>query len=144
MNTQATKLATIKRQWHLVDAKDVVLGRVSSQVAQLLIGKHKPYFVPNLDCGDYVVVINSDAIKVTGNKMEDKKYYRHSGYPGGLKTASLREKMSNSTRVIEHAVKGMLPKNKLQDPRLRRLKVFKDANHPYQDKLTPKATDNNN
>lgn len=136
MTTKSLKAKEITRSWHAVDAKNQVLGRVASQVAQLLIGKNKPYFAPNLDCGDYVVVTNASSIKVTGNKSNDKLYYRHSGYPGALKETSFKDKLAKDpTKVIELAVKGMLPKNKLRDPRLRRLKVFAKDIHPYQDKL---------
>ena len=120
------------RKWHLIDLSGQTLGRISTRIAGLLIGKDKPTFSPNLDDGDFVVVINSDEIKVTGKKLTDKSYYRHSGYPGGLREITLGEQIKkDSRRVIEIAVKGMLPKNKLQDPRLRRLKVFKNAVHPY-------------
>ena len=120
------------RKWHLIDLSGQTLGRISTRIAGLLIGKDKATFSPNLDDGDFVVVINSDGIKVTGKKLTDKSYYRHSGYPGGLREITLGEQIKkDSRRVIEIAVKGMLPKNKLQDPRLRRLKVFKNAVHPY-------------
>lgn len=133
MNTPSTKASDISRNWHLIDLKGQVLGRTASQIAKLLVGKHKPNQHDNLDGGDYVVAINSDSVKVTGNKLINKKYYRHSGYPGGLKSATLSEKMSKDSRkVIELAVKGMLPKNKFQTNRLRRLKVFTDNQHPYQ------------
>jgi len=125
-----------KSNWHLIDLSGQTLGRVATQIAGLLMGKHKAAYFPNLDQGDYVVAINSDQIKVTGKKLADKKYYRHSGYPGGLKEVTLGEQMEKDSRkVIEKAVKGMLPKNKLQEPRLRRLKVFKDASHPYNNQL---------
>ena len=138
MNTPSTKASDIKRNWHLIDLKDQVLGRAASQIAQLLIGKHKANQHDNLDGGDYVVAINSDSIKVTGSKLTNKKYYRHSGYPGGLKSATLSEKISKDSRkVIELAVKGMLPKNKFQTNRLRRLKVFTDNRHPYQAQIKP-------
>jgi large subunit ribosomal protein L13 len=136
MKTHVTTPKDIKRTWHLVDAKDQVLGRLSTQIAQKLIGKDKVYFTPALDCGDYVVVVNSDAIAVTGRKMANKTYYRHSNYPGGLKSITLEKQMDKDSRkIIEWAVSSMLPKNKLRDPRLRRLKVFKGAEHNYQDKF---------
>lgn len=136
MNTIPTKATDINRAWHLIDLKDQTLGRVSSKIAQLLIGKHKPNQSDNLDVGDYVIAVNSDQIHVTGNKMQTKKYYRHSGYPGNLKTATLSEKMlKDSRKVIELAVKGMLPKNKFQKKRLVRLKVFANDQHPYQGQL---------
>ena len=146
MKTYTPKAETITRNWHHIDAKGQVLGRVSSQVAQLLIGKNKPYFVSHLDCGDYVLITNADKIIVTGNKLNKKMYYRHSGFPGGLRTQNLKQSLEKDpTRVLEIAVKGMLPKNKLRDPRLRRLKIFIGEVHPYQDKLnaTQKITNNN-
>lgn len=128
-----------KPSWHLIDLKDQTLGRVATQIATLLMGKLKASYSPNLDQGDFVVALNSDQIKVTGKKMTDKSYYRHSGYPGGLKEITLGEQMEkDSRRVIEKAVKGMLPKNKLQTPRLHRLKVFKDDKHPYAAQLNIK------
>lgn len=136
MKTYTPKANHIKRDWHVVDAKDQVLGRVSTQIAQLLVGKNKPYFAAHLDCGDYVVVTNAGQIKVTGKKLTDKVYYRHTGYPGALKEESLQEKLEKDPlKVIEASVKGMLPKNKLRDKRLRRLKVFTTDKHPYADKL---------
>lgn len=140
MKTYMQKPADVKRQWHLLDAKGQVLGQVATQAAKLLIGKDKATFTPHVDGGDYVVVINARQVAVTGKKEQDKMYYRHSGYPGGLKEtnlANLRQK--SPERIIEIAVKGMLPKNKLQKPRLNRLKVFADNDHPYQDKLVAKA-----
>lgn len=123
----------IKHNWHLINLSGQTLGRISTQIAGLLMGKSKTAFSPNLDMGDTVVAINADQIKVTGKKMQNKKYYRHSGYPGGLREINLGELLAKDSRkVIEKAVKGMLPKNKLQDPRLRRLKVFKDEKHPYK------------
>lgn len=136
MTTLSTKQKDITRNWHLIDLKGQILGRASTEISGLLMGKAKVNQSDNLDGGDYVVAINSDEIKVTGKKLTDKKYYRHSGYPGGLKEATLGEKMAKDSRkVIELAVKGMLPKNKFQDPRLRRLKVFKNATHPYQSQI---------
>lgn len=127
----------IKRSWHIVDAQGQILGRLSSQIAQTLIGKDKPYFANHLDCGDYVVVINAKKIKTTGTKTSNKLYRRHSGYPGGFKETNLKDLLQKTpSRVIEFAVKGMLPKNKLRADRLGRLKVFSDDKHPYQDKLT--------
>lgn len=136
MNTPTKSAKTINRAWHLIDLKGQTLGRVSTQIASLLMGKNKADFSPNLDMGDYVVAINADQIKVTGNKLADKIYYRHSGFPGGFRQATLGEKMQkDSTFVIRASVKGMLPKNKLQDPRLARLKIFTDSKHPYADKF---------
>jgi large subunit ribosomal protein L13 len=140
--TQSTKVSDIKREWHLIDVKDKTLGRVSSQIAQLLMGKGKPYFVRNLDCGDYVVIINAKTVKATGNKEEQKNYYRHSGYPGGFKSETLRElRARKPEEIITHAVKGMLPQNKLRDKMLRRLFVFAGEEHRYSDKFTNKKSE---
>lgn len=134
--TTATKATDIKREWHLIDVKDKTLGRISSEIAQLLMGKAKPYFVRNLDCGDYVVIINAKDVKATGNKEEQKKYYRHSGYPGGFRVETLKELRGRKPAdIIKHAVKGMLPDNKLRDKMLRRLFVFAGQEHKYQDKF---------
>lgn len=134
--TKATKVSEIKRDWHLVDAKDQILGRLATQIAPLLMGKNKPSFVHYLDCGDYVVVTNASQVKVTGRKAAQKMYYRHSGYPGGFREISFEKQMEKDPRkVIRHAVKGMLPKNKLQDKRLKRLKIFAGEKQPYQDKI---------
>ncbi|KAJ1987187.1 54S ribosomal protein L23, mitochondrial [Dimargaris cristalligena] len=125
------------RLWHLVDARGQVLGRVSTRIATTLMGKHKPIFDPAADCGDYVVVINARDIYVSGKKAEQKMYYRHSGYPGGLKEipfARLLER--NPSEIIRKAVKGMLPKNRLQNPRLTRLFIFPDDKHPYAENIT--------
>lgn len=136
MNTYSPKIKDVKHNWHLIDAQGQVLGRLSTQIATKLIGKHKPYFVSHLDCGDYVVVINAGKIRVTGNKLNQKIYYRHTNYPGGLKQQKLKNLLDqNPLKVIENSVKGMLPKNKLRDRRMRRLKVFASANHTYQDKF---------
>lgn len=119
-------------QWHVIDLKDQTLGRVSTQIAKLLMGKDKPTFTPNIDDGDYVIVLNSDGLKFTGNKIANKMYYRHSGYGGGFKELNLEAMMKKDSRkVIEASVRGMLPKNKLQDPRMARLKIFKNETHPY-------------
>lgn len=134
--TPATKITDIKRNWHLVDAKGRVSGRLATEVARLLMGKNKTYFVRNLDCGDYVVVINAQEVKFTGKKEKQKMYYRHSGYPGGLRTIPVdRMRKEHPERIIEHAVRGMLPQNKLRDRMLMRLKVFAGEKHPYQDKF---------
>lgn len=136
MRTKTTKKSEIKRIWHLFDARDKILGRLATEIANLLMGKNKPYFVPHLDCGDYVVVVNAGRVKISGEKSEQKKYYRHSGYPGGFREVTFNEQMKKDPRkIIQHAVAGMLPKNKLQDRRLIRLKIFVDEEHPYQDKL---------
>lgn len=137
--TQATKISEIKRNWHLVDVKNKILGRVANEIALLLAGKSKTNFVRNLDCGDYVVVLNARNIKVTGKKEEQKKYYRHSGYPGGLKTETLNKlRERKPEEIIIHAVKGMLPQNRLRDKMLKRLFVFSGEEHNYQDKFNKK------
>ncbi len=137
MNTTiATKANDIKREWHLIDVKDQTLGRVSSKIAQLLMGKSKSYFVRNLDCGDYVVIVNAKNVKVTGRKEVQKRYNRHSGYPGGFKSETLKElRIRKPEDIITHAVKGMLPDNRLQDRMLARLFVFSGEEHKYQDKF---------
>jgi large subunit ribosomal protein L13 len=133
MATFSAKPSDITRQWQLIDASQASLGRVSTNIATLLTGKHKPIFTSHIDCGDFVVVINSDKLKVTGNKIEKKIYYRHSQYPGSLKETLLKDKMeTDSTQVIYQAVRGMLPKNKLMDARLKRLKIYKDEDHPHE------------
>lgn len=127
----------VKRDWHLVDANNKVLGRLASEVAQKIIGKHKPTFSPNTDGGDYVVVINAAKIAVTGdNKLENKKYYTHSGYMGGLKTKTLGKLLDeNPEEVIHSAVYGMLPKNKLRDERIKRLKIYAGEVHNHESQL---------
>lgn len=134
--TTTIKTSGIKRNWHLIDLTGKTLGRVSTEIALLLMGKNKAAFSPNLDSGDYVVAINAKDIIVTGKKLAEKKYQRHSGFPGGFREETLGEMMERDCRkVIEKSVKGMLPKNKLQAPRLTRLKVFKDEKHPYTAQL---------
>lgn len=138
--TKSTKASDIKRSWHLFDVKDKILGRIASEIAKALIGKSKPYFVKSLDCGDYVVVINAQKIKVTGKKEVQKKYSRHSGYPGGYKEATLMELLKNNPGdIIRFAVLGMLPQNKLRDRMLARLFIFKGAEHTYSDKFKVKS-----
>ena len=133
---ESTKASEVKRNWHLVDVKDKILGRITSEISELLIGKNKPYYVSYLDCGDYVVVINAAKVKTTGRKEVQKKYYHYSGYPGGLKTTLLKDlRKTHPERIIELAVKNMLPKNKLRDLRMGRLKVFPGGEHIYSDKL---------
>lgn len=132
MKTYSPKASEIKREWHVVDASDKILGRLATEIAGLLTGKHKPIFCRHLDTGDYVVVINADKVRVTGNKARQKFYYRHSGYPGGLKSVSLEEMMrTHPTRVIEHAVKGMLPQNRLRASVMKKLKVYVGDAHPH-------------
>lgn len=137
MKTFVTTPKVIKRHWHLIDAKNQVLGRLATRIAVLLIGKNKVYYASHLDCGDYVVVINSDQVKVTGRKLTQKKYYRHSNYPGGLTTTTFQQQLAKDSRkLIERSIKNMLPKNKLRSPRLRRLKVFKTSEHIYAEKIS--------
>lgn len=134
--TRPTSQKDIVRNWHLVDLDGKVLGREAVAIAHKLMGKGKPYFVNNLDCGDYVVVINAKNVKITGNKATDKMYRRHSMYPGGFREESFKEVMlKNPSEIIVHAVKGMLPQNKLRDKMLKRLYVFESAEHKYQDKF---------
>jgi large subunit ribosomal protein L13 len=132
MKTYSTKASEIKRQWHTIDASGKVLGKVATEAASLLMGKHKPIFSRHLDSGDFVVITNAEKVRVTGNKRKQKLYYRHSGYPGGLKSINL-EKLSQTepTRVIEYAVKGMLPKNRLRDGMMKRLRVYVGEVHPH-------------
>jgi len=132
MKTYSTKASDIQRQWHVLDASGKVLGKLATQAATLLMGKHKPIFSPNMDTGDFVVIINAEKVRFSGNKEEKKLYYRHSGYPGGLKRATLEEMMqADPTRVIEKAVKGMLPTNRLRAVRMRKLKVYVGEAHPH-------------
>ena len=133
MKTYATKAKEIERKWHIVDASGKTLGRLASQIANLLMGKHKPTWVPYLDTGDYFIVLNAAKVRVTGRKAKQKAYYRHSGYPGGLKTTTFEEMLaSHPTRVIEHAVRGMLPHNRLGRAMFKKLKVYAGDNHPHQ------------
>jgi large subunit ribosomal protein L13 len=132
MKTYSPKVSEIKREWHVIDATDQVLGRLATRVARLLMGKHKPIFSPNLDVGDYVVVINADKVRVTGEKAKQKVYYRHSGYPGGLKSITYDKLMqTNPTRAIEHAVKGMLPHTRLGAKMMKKLRVYVGDTHPH-------------
>lgn len=133
MKTFSLKPADISRAWYVLDASELPLGRVATQAASLLIGKSKPTITAHVDNGDYVIIVNADNLRVTGNKLIDKKYYRHSSYPGGLKEARLEEKLQkDSTDVIIQAVRGMLPVNKLRDGRLNRLKVYAGTEHNHE------------
>ena len=133
MRTYATKAKDIERQWHVVDASEKTLGRLASQIARLLMGKHKPIYVTYLDTGDYVIVLNAAKVRVTGKKAKQKVYYRHSGYPGGLTVRTFEEMLAtHPTRVIEHAVKGMLPHNRLGRAMFKKLKVYARDSHPHQ------------
>ncbi len=132
MKTYSAKPSDVTRKWYVIDASEVTLGRVATQVASLLIGKGKPMVTSHIDCGDFVIVINTDKLVVTGAKMTDKMYYRHSGYPGGLTETQLKDVIiKDSTRAIHDAVRGMLPVNKLRDGRLARLKLYKGAEHNH-------------
>jgi len=133
MRTYIPKPDEISRDWVVVDASNQVLGRLATEVARVLRGKHKPEYTPFLDTGDFVVVVNADRVAVTGRKMEDKLYYRHSGYPGGLKVETLRERLDKyPERAIRAAVWGMLPKNRLGRKLLKKLKVYAGPDHPHQ------------
>jgi large subunit ribosomal protein L13 len=133
MKTYVQKPAEVKRAWHVVDVKGRVLGQVATEIAQLLMGKNKPTFTPNVDGGDYVVVINAKAVEVTRNKSNTKMYYRHSGQPGGLTEQSFTELLEKKpTEIIERAVYNMLPKNTLRSARMARLKIYADAEHKHQ------------
>lgn len=133
MKTVSIRKEDITRKWFLVDANEKILGRLASEVASILRGKHKPQFTPHLDLGDHVVVINAEKIKLTGNKLKDKVYYHHSGYPKGLKSMTAGELMrERPEEVISMAIKGMLPKNKLGKTMARKLKVYKGPEHPHQ------------
>lgn len=126
------KKPELKRDWHLIDLDGKALGRVATEISVHLIGKNKPTYMPNLERGDYIVAINAAKIKITGKKLTDKSYFSHSGFPGGLHEITLGALMAKDPRkVIEKAVRGMLPKNKLQDIRMTHLKIFVDSNHPY-------------
>lgn len=133
MKTYAVKASEIERSWFVVDAADQTLGRLATRIATLLEGKHKPIYSPHLDVGDHVVVINAAKVKVTGNKLTQKSYFRHSGYPGGLKEESLQSLMARKPEiVIERAVKGMLPRNSLGRAMFKKLRVYRGAEHPHQ------------
>ena len=132
MKTYYAKPGEVEREWLLVDATDIPLGRLASEVASILKGKRKPQYTPNVDTGDFVIVINASKVKLTGNKLAEKKKYRHSGYPGGLKETSISEMLvKRPDRVVEGAVKGMLPKNTLGRAMGKKLKVYGGAEHPH-------------
>lgn len=131
--TFVTTKATVEREWWVVDATDMRLGRLATEVARLLRGKHKPYFAPYLDCGDHVIVVNASKVVLSGQKSDTKVYQRHSGYPGGLKTRRFGELMKvRPERVVELAVRGMLPKNRLGSQMYRKLKVYAGSEHPHE------------
>ena len=131
--TKSAKEQDIQREWYVIDAQGQTLGRLATRVATILRGKNKPLYTPHMDCGDYVIVVNAEKVHVTGQKMSQKKYYRHSGYPGGLKEVTLRDQLQKfPNRVIEAAVRGMLPKNRLGRQMFKKLKVYAGPNHPHQ------------
>ncbi|TDC69975.1 50S ribosomal protein L13 [Actinomadura sp. GC306] len=133
MRTYTPKPADVQRQWYVIDATDVVLGRLASQVAQLLRGKHKPIYAPHIDTGDFVVIVNADKVAMSGNKAERKRAYRHSGYPGGLRSITYAELLAkNPERAVEKAIKGMLPKNSLGRKMFGKVKVYAGPEHPHQ------------
>ncbi len=132
MRTYSPKASELSHEWFVIDATDVVLGRLASHAATLLRGKHKPTFAAHMDNGDFVIIINADKVALTGSKLAQKKAYRHSGYPGGLTATTYSELLEkNPERAIEKAIRGMLPKNSLGDQQLGKLKVYKGANHPH-------------
>ena len=133
MSTPFPSKKSIERNWHVIDAEGQVLGRMATRVATLLMGKHKPGYTPFLDCGDHVVIVNAEKIVLTGAKMDDKMYYRHSGYPGGIKEARARRVMREKpTMIVETAIKGMVPKTKLGRQMLTKLRVYAGPEHPHE------------
>jgi large subunit ribosomal protein L13 len=133
MKTYSAKPGEITREWYLVDAEGKTLGRLATQIADTLRGKRKPQFTPHVDTGDFVIVVNAEKIQVTGNKLDQKRYYRHSGYPGGLRSRTLREQLDRRpTEVLRVAVKGMLPKNRLARQQITKLKIYAGPDHPHE------------
>ena len=133
METTSIRAEEITHDWYIIDAENQILGRLASRVAQILRGKNKPQFTPHMDMGDFVVIINANKVKVTGNKMNDKKYHKHTGYIGNLKTSSLGDMLKkNPSFVIKNAVKGMLPKNSLGRDMIKKLKIFENEDHSHQ------------
>ena len=133
VRTFSPKADDIRRHWHVIDASDVILGRLASQAAILLRGKHKPIFAPHVDTGDFVIIVNADKVALSGNKLQHKMAYRHSGYPGGLRSVAYSDLMAKSPeKAVEKAVKGMLPKNTLGRQMLRKLKVYSGPGHPHE------------
>ncbi|MFI0484088.1 50S ribosomal protein L13 [Actinomadura sp. 9N215] len=133
MRTYTPKPADVQRQWYVIDATDVVLGRLASQVAQLLRGKHKPIYAPHLDTGDFVVIVNAEKVALSGNKLEQKRAYRHSGYPGGLRSVTYADLLAkHPERAVEKAIKGMLPKNSLGRKMFGKVKVYAGPDHPHR------------
>lgn len=133
MKTISAKPHEVEREWFVVDAQNQTLGRLATRIATVLRGKHKPIYTPHVDCGDYVIVVNADKIHVTGQKPDQKIYYRHTGYPGGLRQVTLRQRLQTyPERVVESAVRGMLPKNRLGRKMFKKLKVYAGPDHPHQ------------
>jgi large subunit ribosomal protein L13 len=133
MKTYSAKPGEVTREWYLVDAEGETLGRLATQIADTLRGKRKPQFTPHVDTGDFVIVVNAEKIHVTGNKLDQKRYYRHSGYPGGLRSRTLREQLDRRpTEVLRVAVKGMLPKNRLARQQITKLKIYAGPEHPHE------------
>mgnify|MGYP001818710662 FL=1 len=133
MRTFTAKKEEIERDWYVVDAEGQTLGRLASRIAPIIRGKHKPIYTPHLDCGDFVIIINAEKVRVTGRKLDQKLYHRHSGYPGGLKSISLRDQLDrHPERVLQAAIKGMLPKTKLGRQMIKKLKVYAGDSHPHQ------------
>lgn len=134
--TYVTKNEDVEREWLVVDASGQTLGRLAAKIAHILHGKHKPVYSPSVDTGDYVIVVNAEKIRVTGRKLDQKMYYRHSGYPGGLKQITLRDQLrKHPTRVVEHAVRGMLPKNRMGRRMFKKLKIYAGPDHPHTAQL---------
>jgi large subunit ribosomal protein L13 len=133
MKTGFAKKENVERKWNVIDAKDQVLGRLAAEIARRLRGKHKPTYTPHIDTGDYIIVVNADKIRLTGNKLDKKIYYRHTGYPGGLKSITANKLLQRKPeRVLEHAVKGMLPKNRLGRRMYKKMKVYIGPDHPHE------------
>jgi len=133
VRTFTAKQAEIERGWYVVDAQGQTLGRLASKIAPILKGKHKPIYTPHLDCGDFVIVVNAEKVRVTGRKLDQKFYHRHSGYPGGITSISLRDQLEkNPERVLQAAVRGMLPKNRLGRRMIKKLKIYAGSDHPHQ------------
>lgn len=131
--TKSANAATVQKEWLLVDAENLVLGRFATKVAVMLRGKHKPYFTPHVDCGDNVIIINADKIRLTGQKWDDKLYIRHTGFPGGQRSFTAKQMLKTKpTSIVEHAIKGMLPKTRLGSDLFRNLKVYAGAEHPHE------------
>ncbi len=131
--TTSANKQTVEKEWVIVDAGDEILGRLASKVAKILRGKHKPYFTPHVDCGDHVIVINAEKVRLSGNKMDQKEYVRHTGYPGGQRFFSASQMMARKpTFMVEKAIKGMLPKNKLGSQMFRNLHVYQGSEHPHK------------